>query len=90
MKKTILICSACIYFFCSVSSSVAKTPEQWSRSLFNAVRFADNGNSMEVHLKQIKKALDNGADPNWINKDNRRYYRTVITQYLGALNNGSC
>jgi len=48
------------------------TNDQLSRTLYDAIHFAENGNDVLVDLNTIKSSLAKGANPNYINLANRR------------------
>lgn len=45
---------------------------QVNQSLYDAVHSAEDGRGVIIELDKIEKALRDGADPNWINPENRR------------------
>jgi len=50
----------------SGNSHAEQNKEYWNEQLFNSVRYAENGNDIIVDIENIKTALKNGADVNWI------------------------
>ncbi len=64
----------------TVILAVVFTTTAWSAETTQAVdfiRFADNGNGVVVDLPGLVDALRNGADPNWVNRENKRVMSTL-------------
>jgi len=56
-------------------------PNNISEELYNSIHFAENGNDIVVELDKIKNLLGNGADPNWINTEYKKF-ESVLHQYV--------
>ena len=69
------------------SSSKGKS-EIASRSLFDSVRFAENGKDLVVDLEQLRRALADGADPNWVDSQHERR-ESVLGNFAGLLEKGT-
>lgn len=68
MKNIILLIVILLIFV----SNLFAGQDNWSQKLYESVHFAENGNDVIVDLDQLKKALANGANPNWINSEHKR------------------
>lgn len=69
MKKIILL----FIFFFILAFNLHAEPDKWTQLLYDSIHFADNGNDViVVDLEKIENALANGANPNWINSQNKR------------------
>lgn len=69
MKKFIL---SFTFFFILVFNVYAEFDDKWSQVLYDSIRFAEDGNNVIVDLEKIELSLANGANPNWINPQNKR------------------
>lgn len=79
MKKIALLVLVC----CCYPLNLKAASDQLNQSLYNAVRFAENGNDVIIDLPMIERALSEGADPNWINSQDQNH--TVLRNYVGLI-----
>lgn len=77
MKKIIL---SFIFFFILAFNLYAE-PDKWTQLLYDSIHFADNGNDIIVDIEKIENALANGANPNWINSQNKRE-ESILTHFV--------
>ncbi|MHC4278832.1 MAG: ankyrin repeat domain-containing protein [Planctomycetota bacterium] len=66
MKKTLVLL---FFSFLGCVNTYATEPSEWTKALYESVRFAENGNDRIVDINQAKVALENGANPNWIDDE---------------------
>jgi len=69
MKKTLALL---LFFFFGCVNAYAIEPSEWTKALYESVRFAENGNDKIVDINQAKVALENGANPNWIDEQRKQ------------------
>lgn len=69
MKKTLALL---LFFFFGCVNAYAIEPSEWTKALYESVRFAENGNDEIVDINQAKVALENGANPNWIDEQRKQ------------------
>jgi len=79
MKKIALLVLVC----CCYPLNLKAASDQLNQSLYNAVRFAENGNDVIIDLPMIERSLSEGADPNWINSQDQN--QTVLRNYVGLI-----
>lgn len=79
MKKIALLVLVC----CCYPLNLKAASDQLNQSLYNAVRFAENGNDVIIDLPMIERALSEGADPNWINSQDQN--QTVLSNYVSLI-----
>lgn len=79
MKKFIPhIVSVLILIF---STNLYAYTDEWSKVLFTSVRQGSDWKTVVIDLENINKALSNGADPNYVDKTNRRYM-SILGHYV--------
>lgn len=78
IKIVILLCLVCI------ATNVHAYSEEWNKVLYNSVRYAENGNDVIVDIESINNSLRNGANPNYINTDNKTF-ETVLSHYVSLI-----
>ncbi len=55
---------------------------KWTKALFDSVHYAENGNDIIVELDKVKLSLANGANPNWINIQRKRYAESTLCRFV--------
>lgn len=78
MKKIILLF---IFFFVLVFNVYAEFDDKWSKVLYDSIRFAEDINDVVVDIDNIKLALANGANPNWITSQNGTE-KSILSHYV--------
>ena len=66
MKRLIII----FLLVLGITTNANAYSDEWSKILYNSVRYHENGNDVIVDIESINKSLSNGANPNYINPDN--------------------
>lgn len=81
MKRLILLISLLVL---GITTNANAYSDEWSKILYNSVRYHENGNDVIVDIESIKNSLRNGANPNYINSDNK-YFQTVLSHYVSII-----
>lgn len=82
MERLIVI----FFLIISITTNANAYSDEWSKTLYNSVRFHENGNDKIVDIESIKNSLNNGADPNYINPDpDTKAYPTVLSHYVSTI-----
>ena len=78
MKRLIII----FLLVLGITTNANAFSDEWSKILYNSVRYHENGNDVIVDIESINKSLSNGANPNYINPDDKN---TVLSHYINLI-----
>ena len=82
MKKFIL---SFTFFFILVFNVYAEFDDKLSKVLYDSIRYAENGKNRHdmivLDIDNIKPALANGANPNWITSQNGKE-ESILSSYV--------
>lgn len=80
MKKGLILLP--LFFLFGFVNTYAAEPSEWTKALYESVRFAQNGNDIIVDINQVKVSLENGANPNWITGQRKT---SIISRWIGLI-----